>query len=382
MINNNKRNNILVTESDSKRALGIVRALGKINLNPYVLTQKKHSLAGLSKFCKGEILISKDENDGDLINKLINHHIDHVIPIGIKSYQDIYNIQEKLDRHNIKYALPARAEFERCISKYETYKLAKELGIPVPKSWKLSETVSLESVLDQVTYPIVFKAEEELGISIVKYANSNEEIKTVIQHTLNEFPDMTIADFIIQEYIEGEGFGFFAVYSNGQCGKTFQHHRIRQFPATGGASVAAESVHEEKLELYGKRILDHLNWHGVAMVEFKKTTEGQFVLLEVNPKFWGSIDLALEAGVNFPYEIIQINNGKEIAFERNYKFPFKYCWPLDGDFMYMKQRPEDIGKVLKDFVSPNVKTNLWLSDIAPTIRLYLAFIKKLIKSIL
>jgi predicted ATP-grasp superfamily ATP-dependent carboligase len=48
------------------------------------------------------------------------------------------------------------------------------------------------------------------------------------------------------------------------------HRRVREWPPTGGASAAAESVpHAPALEHAGTRLLDALEWHGVAMVEFK-----------------------------------------------------------------------------------------------------------------
>ena len=48
------------------------------------------------------------------------------------------------------------------------------------------------------------------------------------------------------------------------------HRRIREYPSSGGPSTCAESYFDEKMLEYGKKILDHLKWDGVAMIEFKK----------------------------------------------------------------------------------------------------------------
>ena len=78
---------------------------------------------------------------------------------------------------------------------------------------------------------------------------------------------------MIQEYIQGSGYGFFAIYENGNLKEFFMHKRIRENPITGGSSVCAKSIYEPKLFRYGKDLLDKLNWHGVAMVEFKKDSK-------------------------------------------------------------------------------------------------------------
>ena len=70
------------------------------------------------------------------------------------------------------------------------------------------------------------------------------------------------------------------------------------------------------------------------MVEFKLNKDNIPTLMEINPKFWGSCDLALEAGVNFPKAIVDIHNGKEINYSEEYKYPFRYHWPLNDDILH------------------------------------------------
>jgi predicted ATP-grasp superfamily ATP-dependent carboligase len=79
------------------------------------------------------------------------------------------------------------------------------------------------------------------------------------------------------------------------------HRRLRETPPSGGPSSCAVSIFENDLKSAGIKLLDHLQWHGVAMAEFKRDAKSsQLYLLEINPKFWGSLDLALDSGVDFP----------------------------------------------------------------------------------
>jgi predicted ATP-grasp superfamily ATP-dependent carboligase len=107
---------------------------------------------------------------------------------------------------------------------------------------------------------------------------------------------------IVQEYVPGDAeHGFFALYDEGTPVATFQHRRVRSYTYAGGASVYRESFDDPRLDARGTTVLDALDWHGPAMVEFKRDArDGRFKLIEVNPRFWGSLPLALHAGVDFP----------------------------------------------------------------------------------
>jgi len=97
---------------------------------------------------------------------------------------------------------------------------------------------------------------------------------------------------------------------NGDVIAEFMHRRVREVPPTGGPSSVAESWADETLAQHGRRILNHLNWTGAAMVEFKRDlVSGVYYLIEINPKFWGSLGLAIAAGVDFPYLAFQIAAG-------------------------------------------------------------------------
>jgi hypothetical protein len=81
----------------------------------------------------------------------------------------------------------------------------------------------------------------------------------------------------------------------------FQHRRLREFPPTGGASSLRESVElDGDLYDHARRLLGELGWTGLAMVEFRRGRDGVGYLMEVNGRVWGSLPLAVIAGVDFP----------------------------------------------------------------------------------
>ena len=83
----------------------------------------------------------------------------------------------------------------------------------------------------------------------------------------------------------------------------FQHRRLKEFPRSGGVSVVAiaEPV-DSLLADHAMRLLKALEWEGVAMVEFRVDRPTQRVaLMEVNGRYWGSLQLSILAGVDFPW---------------------------------------------------------------------------------
>ncbi len=96
----------------------------------------------------------------------------------------------------------------------------------------------------------------------------------------------------------------------------------------------ARSFYDPELQSIGIRILKKLNWHGVAMVEFKKDAKsGEYKLIEINPKFWGSLGLAIASGVDFPYLASKMCMEGDIEPVYDYDRNLIYRWILP-DLIY------------------------------------------------
>ena len=107
---------------------------------------------------------------------------------------------------------------------------------------------------------------------------------------------------LVQEYVPTtDEYGFFALYDHGEAVATFQHRQLRGWKYVGGPSAYRESVSIPALERAGTALLDELDWHGVAMVEFLRDPHtDEFKLMEINPRFWSSLPFTVQAGVDFP----------------------------------------------------------------------------------
>ncbi len=359
--------NVLVTDDSYKSSLGIVRSLGRKGVRVSVMSTSSVALASRSRYCSQRHVLPP-LSDGSFLpaleNLLRRVPFDLVMPVG-------YTSTVTLARHRARLDPLARLEIapyhriRAAADKIYTHKLAQSLDVPTPQTFfpeRLEDVVALSPYLRM---PVVIKAPCETPGTEVHYVQSREGLLPCY-HTASAF---ALAEGrplpIIQEFIPGDGCGFFALYQNGVCKRIFMHKRIRETPPSGGASCCAISFYDPTLKAYGMRLLDWLTWHGVAMVEFRlDRRDGRYKLMEINPKFWGSLDLALTAGVDFPGCLCQMAKGEELEYSESYRRNLRFHWPLQ-EIQHALSRPSSFCGVAADFIKPSVKSNVLLSDPKP-----------------
>lgn len=357
MIHNTK---VLITDAGYKHTLGAVRSLGKAGFYVIVMGSNRHSQAFLSRYCSKKLICPDPRNEKEFIQFLIdflsNNSVDVLIPIGYITTVTISKHKTELVPF-VKIPIADYEKIQIASNKAKTMQLAGSLGIPIPQEYT--------SIDDVDNYPVVVKGHYESGY--IRYINSPEELKKI-----NFYP------YLIQEYIPGDGFGFCALFNNGIEQAFFMHKRLREYPITGGASTCAMSIYNEELKGLGLKLLHKLNWHGVAMVEFKQDSrDGQFKLMEINPKFWGSLDLSIAAGVNFPTLLATMAIEGDIKPFFQYDTNIKFRWPLPDDIFHIFANPRSIKNVIIENFDKKVRCNIWLDDILPNIaQLYSTFIPK------
>jgi predicted ATP-grasp superfamily ATP-dependent carboligase len=359
---------VLVTDEHYKHSLAIVRHLGKAGVQVSVVTHKEDSLVALSKYCQDTVL-SAGARVEDYVEATLDairvRQYDLVIPVSYpmtlalaKRREQIlaYSHLELVDNQTIEYAA----------NKVKMMELAGKIGVPAPRTLVPADADDIRNGLAALTFPVVVKPQKESpGSGRVRYAKDLRELQLLLRTNLSAEPPL------VQEFIPGSGCGFFATYQRGVCKRVFMHRRVREYPASGGVSSCAESFYDAKLEDYGRRMLDALGWHGVAMVEFRRDSrDGEYKLMEINPKFWGSLDLALAAGADFPGDLCRMALGEILPLVDSYRRNLCYQWPLSGsgDLFHLWTRPQSIFSVARDFLDPRVKSNVWMNDLSPNLR--------------
>ncbi len=365
---------VLILDANQRSALAATRSLGKKGIPVIVADEAKQTLAGSSRYCQETFVYpSPYKQTEDFIitlkKEIIKRGVKIIFPMTeITTY---LLLKHRDEFANIDIPFAPFETFDRLTDKWKLFELAQQLGMPTPKTYFVenlnSATLSstLASALTFLKFPVVLKPYRSRILSngkwistSVKYATSVEELKETIEKTeyLNEHP------FLIQERIKGEGQGIFALYNQGEAVAFFAHKRLREKPPSGGVSVLSESVEiDPHMREIAQKILDYVKWHGAAMVEFKIASDGTPYLMEVNARFWGSLQLAIDAGVDFPYLLYKSAIGEKLEKVDDYKVGIKNRWLLgDMDNLYLqlfkKQRGQSLSylgkwQIIKNFLN-------------------------------
>jgi len=357
---------VLVCDEHYKHSLGIVRSLGKLGVNVHVLAVSESSLVCRSRFCRN-VIISKSPSTEDLADAAVNavqkQGVDLVIPVSYSMTLAMARRQQDFCRHT-RVELADPCNIERAADKLHMAELAESIGVPAPKTM-LGSAAARRT--DELIFPVVVKPRKESpGRPPVRYAHGPAELLEMLHHGVSAGP----TELLVQEFVPGIGYGFFAVYQRGVCKRVFMHRRVREYPASGGVSTCAESFYDSTLESHGRRMLDALKWHGVGMVEFRRDArDGTYNLIEINPKFWGSLDLALAAGADFPGDLCRMALGHSLSFTDDYQRNLRFQWPLSsyGELFHLWTRPTSFLPIALDLLNPSVRSNLWLRDPAPNL---------------
>ena len=348
----------LVTDASYKHAVALARHAKQAIPNLRIVGHDPvHGvLAGFHR-CYDAILTGMP-----LESALRDGTFDMVIPVGASSVLTVAAECPELA------VLPAREELEVSYDKLRTVELANKLEVPAPQTWLVRRAE--ESANLPVSFPCVVKASREgTGCKAVSYCTNHAELSGAIAQLLVILRGR--AEVLIQEFIKGSGFGFFALMNHGAPVRVFMHQRIREYPPSGGRSTAARAYYSSRLKDLGIRLLSALKWHGVAMVEFKYSEpRADFVLMEINGKFWGSLELGLSAGVNFGADLIRLFRGEALSYSEKYERDWEFYWPLDDDLLTLLKTGSL--RRIADYWKPNAHTNLGQSvrsDVIKSLRL-------------
>jgi predicted ATP-grasp superfamily ATP-dependent carboligase len=164
-----------------------------------------------------------------------------------------------------------------------------------------------------------------------------------LARTLARFPDAAFP-VLLQERVVGPGIGVFLLIWDGRVRAQFSHRRIREKPPAGGVSVYGESIASDPaLVEKSAALLDRFGWCGVAMVEYKVDERtGTPVLMEINGRFWGSLQLAIDAGVDFPRLLIECAQGRVPSAPPAYEAGVRLKWWWgDVDHLLARLRHSD-----------------------------------------
>lgn len=376
----------LITTANSPKALISTRSLGKRGIEVSTADKTKYALSSLSRYSKNFYLYpSPKDMPMDFIRELTSivkkYKHDVLLPVHSEDTYLIAKYKSHFDPF-IKVPLHDYSSIMAVNNKGSLMQVASNLGIPIPNTYYIKDLCMLSQIAEKIEFPAVIKLKETSSSIGLSYVNSKEELISKYKETVLKYDLAPSNHPLIQEYVEGDGYGVSVLFNQGDLRAKFTHKRLREYPISGGPSTYRISVKEPIMEDIATRLLEYFNWHGVAMVEFKMGSNNKPVLMEVNPRFWGSLNQAIQSGVDFPYLLYNMALDGDVKPVLNYKVGIKTKNTfIDSASLlcYMKQT-NDI-KLIKDFIClPSNDDILSLTDFLPILGFIRTGIEELIRN--
>jgi len=362
------RQTIVVTDGEQRSALALVRSLGRAGHTVHVCSASGRSLAGASRFAATDTALPDALDDPDAFADALRAHVTNVGAQVLIPMTEAALLATLPRRTTFAARIPfADADVFAGISdKQRVLAEAQRVGIAAPSQHVLSSP-SDAAILDRsaLRYPLVVKptrsvagdGKERAKFSVIHVANA-EALDAVLTRI-----DSRAYPLLLQQRVVGPGVGIFVLVWDGQLVAAFSHRRLREKPPSGGVSVYRESFPLDASLLERSRaLLDAFQWQGVAMVEYKvDEATGTPYLMEINGRFWGSLQLAIDAGVDFPTLLLAADAGESPTPVTSYRTDVRSRWwwgDVDHLIARMTRSPEALalppgapsrGAALRDF---------------------------------
>ncbi len=256
-----------------------------------------------------DILIQPFEKKG------VEDAYDFVIPTGADS---TYRFVQSRGRHHLGEILFSE-ESLKVYDKRFLLATAAEANIPIPRMYD-----SLNAVTE---FPVFVKD---------AYENQRSTRQRFLAHSREMLPESS-DDCLIQEYIDSPstyGLGFLA--QEGEIITHFTHQELVSIPRQGGSAVILKPFYDSRLVEYSRRLLQALKFDGWGLVEFKYCHKrDDFVLMEINAKFWESLEFALRSHPEFLNHLLGLSRKKETLGQAIYLKRYMML-PLTAQLKYLK----------------------------------------------
>ena len=333
------RRAVLVVSANQRKAYPICRSLARMGFQVVAGFYAWRS-GVFSRFIHRRFRIASPYIDGksyvkQVVEAVRQRGVGLVVPVGFVDMVLLSKHRNQLPE-NVLLLSPEEEELRRAADKAQLASLCEKLGLLYPRTVRLTEG-SWRGVVEELGLPLVVKGVGDAAHP--QYAFTEEQLEQIMAERKGEM--------LAQEFVAGWGAGYFAVAHEGRVVAEYVHRRVVELHPSGGASLVACLGREPELFCLGRRLVGALKWTGAIMVEFRREAEsGDYYVLEVNPKFWGSLELATSLGLDFPRYLVELMLGEQgEGFMRGRRKMTRgmregcFAWLLAGLNTYLRVNP-------------------------------------------
>ena len=304
-----------------------VRSLAANGVESIVASEKDRVPAATSRFVDRTASLPGPREDllayrDALLAIAAEEDVETIFPIRPEDGYVLSRYEDMFEEH-VSLVVPPIETLERVHDRVALAAAADAAGVPAPATW------SLETVEDWTGRHVVKSRYNVLAATYLpdRSPADLDVVKSVEHLPLDVEPDVAalIAAFdhvpIVQEFVPKDGeYMVAALYDRGEPVATFQHRQLRGDSYTGGGGVYRRSIWDPELESVAHDLLAELDWHGLACIEYMRDARtGEYVLTEINPRFWQSLPATVRAGADFPWYYWLTATGRSEEIDPSYR---------------------------------------------------------------
>lgn len=285
----------------------------------------------------------------DLAAACRTHQADAVIATGTEMTNALSRHKERLQAlTSCRILVEDYAKLELLADKWQTTLLCQRLNVPTPRTILAVPDAATLQELTSFRFPVILKQRWSSASKGVRFANSPSEVNDILRD--NDLPILTPEgdpNYVIQEVIRGNLHDVTSCAKEGRTVSILTQQRMLSLYDFGGGGIINRTTREPESMAYAETILRELAWNGVLLFDFIRDPEGRYYLLECNPKFWGTTQLTIDAGLNVAQNLIDLFVlNRELPRQDRYQEGLLYKWWVpDCVFHWFQHPPRTLGQI-------------------------------------
>ncbi|MGZ6364378.1 MAG: carboxylate--amine ligase [Ktedonobacteraceae bacterium] len=336
---------VIVMDAGLRQSLVTVRTLGRrglrvaaLEINTNALPTSKVATFG-SRWCEDHFIAPTYEQSTQPYLAYLQRVLDETNARVLITSSDgtlavIRQYREQIERR-VKIALAKEAALAIAVNKEQTLEIAQKLGVGIPRGVIVSSINEVPEAIREVGLPAVVKPNESWLWGEDQGARLICKLVTTPDEAIRAVEELTLlgGTTLFQQFLSGRREAINFLYADGEMYARFAQWAKRTQPPLGGTSVLRQSIAiPEDIGDQAEKLVREIELEGYSEVEFRRDSEGKPYLMEINPRLSASIEVAVRAGVDFPYMLYQWANGDKINHLKSYRVGgwMRY---LEGDFI-------------------------------------------------
>ncbi len=331
---------VLFTDAQHRKTLAAVRSLGRRGIRVAAGECSALALTFFSRYCTGRVVYPNPESHPEGFVSFLQQYLQQrpgtlLVPMDDAALRAINRHRDRLERW-LGGMLPAPDRLQVALDKLECARAGRAAGLAVPEFWEPEEARRLRP-----SPPLLVRPRYSSGGRGITLVRDPSELEGTLQAVQARYGPV-----MVQRYVgRGDKYNVALLFDRaGRLRASFVERELRCYPPEWGPGTVQQSVWRPDLVAASLKLLRSLGWVGLAEVDFMEDpATGVSWFMEINPRFWASVQLAISSGVDFPHLYYLLATGARVSTHTRYRVGLRCRWLLPGELLYwLRQRRQGL----------------------------------------